>query len=192
MLARGKPMEAVYVVGSGTVETHVTSDDGRRLVLRHGETGRAFGLLSLVDRKGAPHDVVAIEASTIVHVPLCCLEEALQRSPCLWASIAAELAARFRRQISMTEEITFEQILVRFARELLNLASLQGKHTPEGVSITLRLSQERLGELVGVSRQTAATHIRNMVESRLLSWHYGHITIRDMERLRIIAAQGVV
>ncbi len=192
VLVRGHLMDSVCVVGSGTVETRVTSSDGRQLILRHGGTGRVFGLLGFVDQKGAPHDVVAIEATTMVQVPMRAIQQVLQQSPSLWVTIAAELAARFRRQILMTEETTFEQISVRFARELIHLTSAHGEPTSEGISIKLRLSQERLGELVGVSRQTAAAHIRSMTTAGLLRWQYGHVTIQDIARLQAIAAQGVI
>lgn len=101
---RGQVLDCVYVVGSGGVQTQVTGSDGRQLTLRYGEQGRTFGLLGFVDQKGAPHEILAIVPTCIVTIPFQAIREIVALDPSLWFSVAQELAARFRRQIEMTEE----------------------------------------------------------------------------------------
>lgn len=189
---RGQLLDCVYVVGSSGVQTQVIGSDGRQLTVRYGEQGRTFGLLGLVDQKGAPHEILAIAPTCIVTIPFQAIRETLASDPSLWFSVAQELAARFRRQIEMTEDKTFESTRVRLTRELLNLVQFHGESDTSGTAIRLRLSQARMGDLLGVSRQTVTTYLRELIQSRVLTWRYGRITVCDIEMLRRIAARGVV
>lgn len=61
----------------------------------------------------------------------------------------------------------------------------------EPVVIDMPLSQERLAEMLAISRQWTTQIIREMVEDGLLHWRYGRATLLDLERLRVLAGTSV-
>jgi DNA-binding FadR family transcriptional regulator len=74
---------------------------------------------------------------------------------------------------------------------LISLAATSGIRSAAGtVVIGLRLPQERLGEMLGVSRQTATGLVRELVDDGLVHWRYGRVTLLDLPRLQAIAAEG--
>lgn len=192
VLSRGQIVRAIYVIGSGGVETHVGGSDGRQFIFRYSEPGRTFGLLSFVDGGKLPHESVAVETTRMVAIPFSAMEEAMTLDSRLWIAVARELAGRFRRQIALTEESTFEPARVRLARELLNLSESHGEAGPTGTVLRLRLTQARMGELIGVSRQTVTTHLRELIGSGLVKWRYGNVTLCNIPALKKIAASGIV
>ncbi len=49
--------------------------------------------------------------------------------------------------------------------------------------MTLDISQEELGQLAGVSRQSANRALHHLSEQGLLSIRHGALTVRDLDKL---------
>jgi CRP-like cAMP-binding protein len=69
------------------------------------------------------------------------------------------------------------------ARVLLNLTKHYGTQTAAGVAISLKLSQEELGNLVGVSRESVNRQIRIWVEADVLEYTQGTLIIKKLDAL---------
>jgi CRP-like cAMP-binding protein len=72
------------------------------------------------------------------------------------------------------------------------LAQAEGETAPEGVAIRLRLSQARLGELVGVTRQTAMQLVHDLEARGLVAWRYGRAVVRDLPGLQALGSNQPV
>lgn len=57
--------------------------------------------------------------------------------------------------------------------------------------LSVRLSRERLAEMLGVSRQWATQLVNELTAAGLVSWRYSRVTLLDLERLRALASAGV-
>jgi DNA-binding GntR family transcriptional regulator len=73
---------------------------------------------------------------------------------------------------------------------LVGLAG-QGADGDGPVHIDMKLSQDKLAEMLAISRQWASQLIREMVDDGLVQWRYGRVTLLDLPRLRALAAQSV-
>jgi CRP/FNR family transcriptional regulator, cyclic AMP receptor protein len=85
----------------------------------------------------------------------------------------------------------FDTLQARAAQLLLGVAETAGHRPTAAVEIGLRLPQEQLGKLLGVSRQTAAGLVRDLVRDGLVRWRYGRVTLLDLPRLRALATDVV-
>ncbi|WP_255326508.1 helix-turn-helix domain-containing protein [Sphingobium sp. EM0848] len=74
----------------------------------------------------------------------------------------------------------------RIAARLIAAAGGHHESIP-GPAPIIRLSQELLGEMIGVTRKTINVHLSAFERDGLIEVGYGQITICDMEGLRLVA-----
>jgi len=190
--AQGTKLDALVVVVAGGVQASAQSPSGRRytFVLVHGTI--AYGLLPLVDGREMPNDMIAAEHLVALVIPFDAIRAELARAPALWESLAVELSLRARLNARNWTQLALLPLRSRVAAVLLGLAESTGVH-PSGAPVTigLRLPQERLGEMLGVSRQTATTLVRELTQAGVVRWRYGRVTVLDLGALREIAHENV-
>jgi CRP-like cAMP-binding protein len=185
----GEPMQALLLIARGDVEVSFSSADGRQFTYALGASGVLFGLLPLVDAKGMPHDLSALEPVTAVLIPFSAMHHELAARPSLWQSLALDIAWRFRNLFGIVHGHVLDPAPVRLANVLLRLAQTEGEAVPEGVAIQVRLSHERLGELAGVTRQTAMQQVHDLKARGLVSWRYGRAVVLDMAGLEALGSK---
>lgn len=191
LVSEGEAIDFALLVASGAVEVSISRPDGRQFTYALGWQGAVFGLLPMFDGRGMPHDLNALEAITAVKIPFAAIRAELDATPSLWKSFAYDVAWRFRNLFDIVHGTMLDPAPVRLASALLRLARDEGKTVPEGIAIKVRLSHERVGEMIGVTRQTAMLHLHNMEASGLISWRYGRATVRDMDALQSLASDGI-
>ena len=165
---------------------------GRRVVFKLDDARYAYGLAPFMDRLALPHDLVADGPVTVIRIPYAAIRAELARTPALWESMAAEYNRRARGTNMQMQQFVFDSPLVRAASLLLGMLAKNGKDRQTGPQIIdLRLSQERLAELLGTSRQWATALVRELTQAGLVEWRYGRATVLDVQALRTLAARGI-
>jgi CRP-like cAMP-binding protein len=192
LVSGGEPLQAALLIASGDVEVSFSSADGRQFTYALGANGAIFGLLPLLDGRGMPHDLSALDAVTAVAIPFSAIRAELAARPALWESLALDMAWRFRNLFNIVHGHVLDPAPVRLANVLLRLAQTEGQAVPEGVAIRVRLSQARLGELVGVTRQTAMQLVHDLEARGLLTWRYGRAVVRDLLGLQALGSSQPV
>lgn len=190
LVSGGETMQAALLIAAGDVEVSFSSADGRQFTYALGASGAIFGLLPLLDGRGMPHDLNALDAVTMVAIPFSAIHAELPARPALWESLALDMAWRFRNLFSIVHGHVLDPAPVRLANVLVRLAQTEGQAVPEGVAIRVRLSQARLGELVGVTRQTAMQLVHDLEARGLLAWRYGRAVVRDLPGLQALGSQA--
>jgi CRP/FNR family transcriptional regulator, cyclic AMP receptor protein len=95
------------------------------------------------------------------------------------------LALRLRRLTERSEDLAFLSVGQRLAKRLVGLAGEYGElRKDESVRITVKLSQQEIGELVNATRESANKHIKAWEDEGLVAQENGHIVIRDLAALR--------
>jgi len=192
LVSGGEPLQAALLIASGDVEVSFSSAEGRQFTYALGASGAIFGLLPLLDGQGMPHDLNALDAVTTVVIPFSSIRTELAARPALWESLALDMAWRFRNLFNIVHGHVLDPAPVRLANVLLRLAQTEGQAVPEGVAIRVRLSQARLGELVGVTRQTAMQHVHELEARGLLTWRYGRAVVRNLPGLQALGSSQPV
>jgi CRP/FNR family cyclic AMP-dependent transcriptional regulator len=192
LIVAGQRCDMMTVVAEGTVFSSVSSPEGRRLTFKIDDSSFAYGLASLVDGQALQIDLIADGPVAVIRTPLAAIRTELTHMPALWESIAVEVIRRSRRYATQLNQFVFDPPLVRAASLLLGLLTKGGKDGTDGpVAIDFRLSQERMAEMLGTSRQWVTALVRELSSTGVVEWRYGRVTVRDVQALRTLAAQGI-
>ncbi|GAW40968.1 Cyclic AMP receptor-like protein [Brevundimonas sp. SH203] len=170
----GDAGNGLYAVLDGGVRLVAPSADGRdvtNLVLGKGDW---FGELSLLDGQPRPHDAVAEGDCRLLFVSQRRWMRLTGEDGHLWPALARLTARRHRQALTHLGRLLAQSPFARLAGVLLELAA------PDGA---VRLSQDALATLVGVTRQTLNPLLRRMEEGRLIERRYGCVSVRDRQGL---------
>jgi CRP/FNR family transcriptional regulator, cyclic AMP receptor protein len=184
---KGDPAAQVYVIASGRLKVVAMSGDGTELVLNLLAANEVVGELPLLVGGERTATVVALEASELVVLERREFLRFLREHPETAVELLTALAERVVRLSECIEDIVFLGISGRIAKKLLVLAENFGEEEPDGVHVTLRLSQGELAQYVGTTRETVNKQVRIWTEQGVLSMTAGAITIHARDELERLA-----
>ncbi len=96
------------------------------------------------------------------------------------------LCERIRWTSDIIEDTIFLDIPHRLAKRLRTLMIQFGKPVKTGTKIDLMLSQENLGQMLGVTRESINKNIRSLEERGIIIYNKGYIVVKDNELLEKI------
>mgnify|MGYP003404529089 CR=1 FL=1 len=108
----------------------------------------------------------------------------IEKSPKILLDMAAVLSRRLRKVNELIRSLAFFDVYGKVARVLLNLATERGRQTERGTVIDLRLTQQELAELAGMSRETMTRTLRDFQQAGCVSIDSGIITILEIDMLQ--------
>jgi CRP-like cAMP-binding protein len=181
LFRRGDPEADLCCVLDGALRVGSLRADGREALLARVEPPQWFGEISLIDGQPRTHDAQAEGATRVWRVPAARLLPALQAQPALWQDIARLACGKLRLLFETLEDIALLPLRQRLARRLLLQAQAYGSHAPR---TRLRLAQEHLALMLGVSRQSANKALGELEQQGLLRRHYGEIELLDLAALQ--------
>jgi CRP-like cAMP-binding protein len=89
-----------------------------------------------------------------------------------------------RRLSTQVQDLMLLDARGRVAKKLLDLAEQHGRVTPEGVRIEMRLTQQELAQMVGLTRVSVNQHLQWFEERKILSADREGITLHKPDALR--------
>lgn len=190
---RGDPPGGLHAVLRGTLRIG-SADAGERprgMLLTLLEAPAWFGELSLFDQYPRSHDVVAVEAASVLHVAHAPLLQWLQQHPEHWQPLALLLTLRLRQTLSTLEDQSVLAAPQRLARRLVGLAIDHGQRLDGTQSRrVLHLSQRQLAHMLALSRQTTNQILQDLQQRGMLRLHRGRLEILDLSALRESSLTG--
>ncbi len=147
--------------------------------------GSWFGEGSLLKDEARRYDVIALRESRIAYMKRSRFQHLLDRSIPFNRFLLIQINERLGQFIGMIEH---ERLLDTDARLARCLASIFNPLLYPGSSLQLRISQEEIGLLAGVSRQRVNQALQTLEQAGLLRADYGTLTILDLEGLRNFGA----
>jgi CRP-like cAMP-binding protein len=190
--AQGSTLDAIALVVAGSIQASAQNADGRRYTFALVRGAAAYGLLPLIDGREMPNDTIAIGPVTALLIPFDVIRDTLAREPALWSSVALEVSLRARANAREWTRLALEPLRIRAAALLVSLAEASGLPAEGGpVTIGVHMPQERLGEMLGVSRQTATALVRDLADAGLIRWNYGRVSVLNLPALRETAGNWV-
>ncbi len=185
---RGDLGDGVYCVISGAVCFGAVAPSDRESIVGVAEAPQWFGEIALFDAGARTHDAWADIPSTLLHLPLRHLTRILADDPGRWRELGRLLVGKLRIALSLLEDMALEPPRVRLARCLINLFEGYGQRKA-APSLSVRVSQERLGTMLSLSRQTVNELLRRLEEESIIHCQRGGVRILDPTRLKN-AARG--
>lgn len=173
----------VMVVVAGVLEISRSSVDGKKFVLHFVGPGQAHGLVRLLDTVPRLFEYYAHEDTVLLQVPCAKILQVLDTNPELWREVAKLTLTRQWDLIGTLCDSSLASLGQRLVNLLASLARLHGVKNDSGISLRLRLSQDDLGAILGVARQSVAKELRELESDGLIDTSYNHIVVRDFEAL---------
>lgn len=173
-----EPVTAIVIVLRGMAEVSLPAEDGRLSLLGFLGPGGMAGDAAVLDRgpygvslAGGPDcDYLAIDATAFVH--------AMRESSTLSFNVAVALSRRLRMMFRRNEWMGTRSVSRKLASFVVWLDGQRDPHMP-----MLRITQEQLGALVGVSRETANKHLRRWVQAGWIEQRAGAISVVAPDQL---------
>jgi CRP/FNR family transcriptional regulator, cyclic AMP receptor protein len=180
---RGDPSDGIYCVLSGAVRFGAIAPSGRELIVALVQAPEWFGEIALFDGGVRTHDAWVDVPSTLLHLPLRHLTRMLASDPGAWQHLGRLLVRKLRVALSLLEDMALEPPRVRLARCLINLFEGYGQRKAEP-PYRVRVSQERLGMMLSLTRQTVNELLRQMEKEAIIECERGGVRVLDPRRLR--------
>lgn len=175
------PGRAIYTLRRGSVKLLQTLADGTNRVVRVLTAGDVFGLETLLDRPYA-HTAVALHALDICRIPIEVIHK-LNAGP---SPLQKELMRRWQRNLDQADafitQLSTGTSQARMARLLLLLDG------PDGLLQGTPLPREDMGQILGISTETASRIIAEFKRQDIVREDNGLLHFTDVVVLQRIAA----
>jgi CRP-like cAMP-binding protein len=184
LFRKGDPGSSLMVVRTGRVKVSTHSEDGRELVIALFGPGEMFGEIAVLDGSDRTADAVVLDECELLVLERRDLVPFLREHPDACIGMLAAMARLVRRTTQFLEDVAFLEGQTRLARRLVRLAEFVGTPTRQGVRIDMTLSQQQLGNMVGMTRESVNKHLGHWRDEGWIAWERSYYTILDLEALR--------
>jgi CRP-like cAMP-binding protein len=181
---KGEPGDCLYGILSGRVRIYSTSPEGSEIILNVLETGELFGEIAILDGRTRTASAAAMERADLLRIHRDHFLPYVKANPDLILGMLSLLCDRLRWTSSTIEDAAFLSFPARIAKRLLVLADQSRR--PEARDITVPISQQDLGNMVGASRETVNKQLALWRSGGILDTGHGAIVIRNCEALRAL------
>jgi CRP/FNR family transcriptional regulator, cyclic AMP receptor protein len=186
LFSRGQRADGLCCVVAGALRVGALQADGRESLLAYVEPYQWFGEISMLDDSPRTHDAVAEGDTQVLQVPQAALHAGLRAQPEHWRDLARLACGKLRVLFTVLEDIAHLPLAQRLAKRLCLLAHGYGAR-PDRARREIRLPQEQLALMLGVTRQSTNKALRALESQGLIALRYGAIELLDMAGLKQLA-----
>ena len=177
----GRPVTYWFGVLDGLLKMSNDTALGIPITFTGVPPGGWFGEGTVLKREAYRYNIQALRRSLVAGIPAETFHWLLDRSIGFNRFVMMQLNERLGQFIGAREIDRLNNADERVAR---SLAALFHPLLYPGVGSLLRITQQELGYLVGLSRQRVNEALRAMQERTVIRIEYGGVRVLDLERLR--------
>lgn len=177
----GRQANFWFGVVDGLLKMSNDDSTGQAITFTGVPPGGWFGEGTLLKREVYRYNIQVLRKSVVAGLPIDTFHELLEHSIGFNRFVLNQLNERLGQFIAARETDRIGNPDVRVAR---NLAALFHPQLYPGVGSMLRITQQELGYLVGLSRQRVNEALKRLHEQRLISVEYGGLRVLDLQGLR--------
>lgn len=182
--AEGDDRHGLFMIVDGLLKTYYAPIGDRVIMVGFSKPGSVLGHATRYS--GGPRLVTAVCAkpSIMLEISESALDRVAAQSPEIWRAIAGFAYDNMRSALRLAAEVISLRPRERLAARLLAMIPADAAIETPIISV----SQELLGEMIGVTRKTVNQHLSVFEKDRLIRVGYGKIELCDLKGLRLIAA----
>ena len=180
LFSRGDAFDGIYVLLSGAILIAGVDKSGKEALLTLVVAGDFIGEIALFDKQTRTHDATASCEVELLWWSSYQLQQLVAINPLWWQRFGQLLTAKMRLVLQAFEELSLQNAQVRLIRRLVLLCRF---HSNPNCSCVIPISQEQLGQLLGLSRQTTNQLLGQLEQQGLIAKSYGHITVLNPQSL---------
>jgi CRP/FNR family transcriptional regulator, cyclic AMP receptor protein len=164
---QGDPGTALFIIAEGSVAVYVTSENGDRMMLTTLGPTDVLGEIALLDEGSRSASAEALEPTTVLVLSRAAFLELLHSQPALFDQLLHSMGALVRRLSEQASDFVFLDLPGRVAKTVLRLAAEVSNGRADG-PVEITLTQGRLAEMVGGSRQSVNQILQNFAQRGML------------------------
>jgi len=176
-LFEGDQSEYMYLIISGAVKVYKRSVDGKEQILNIASRGESLNDVSTFDGGGSAMDMLAMTPVRLYAMRKEDMKFLFTKYPQVALNVAEALAAKVRRDSSLVEVLSFDQVISRLARLIL-------KQSKAGENLLPLFTQQDLAAMVGTSRVVVNRSLRAMEAKGAIRLERRRIVVTDEEALK--------
>ncbi len=169
-----------YGVVDGLVKWSSRGADGKTLSLAGFSTGSWFGEATMIRGARFEYEVVALRPSRVVILPRDTCERLWNNNIAFTKTLMEHLAQRVDWLMASYTGNVLLDVDTMVARAVAAQLAAQSHSDTSG---RLRMSQEEIASLCGVSRQRCNAALMRLARAGVLRTHYGGLTVLDRDAL---------
>lgn len=178
LFVEGQPSHSFYFICRGRVKVYRVSPDGREQILHLLRDGEPIALVPFFDGGPYPANAEVLVDSTIAFMRFEDFRRVCEAHPSILFHTLRAVARRLRRAQEEIASLALKDAGQRLAARLLELADRHGQREGDGIAIDLNLSRQELGNMIGVSRETATRLLHQFQREKIIEIDGSRITIR--------------
>jgi CRP/FNR family transcriptional regulator len=189
LFLEGDQGDNIYCIKEGAIKVFVLTPNGKEKILALLGPGDFLGEMALIDEKPRSATAQALENSRVMVLNKASFCAQIKENPLIAYQLIQMLVARLRH----TDEQLMSQVSKtarnRVGQGILDLVDKFGANTPEGLSITLRITHQDLAAYSGVARETATRVLQDFVNEGLLMINAkNRILIPNVEKFKKVVS----
>ena len=173
----------MMVLVSGRVKITSVGSSGTEIMLNIIDPGQVFGEIALLDGEPRSADAVAEAPTEIITLLRRDFLPILARHPEAALEMMTVLCSRIRQTTAFVEDAVLLDVPTRLLHRLKSLADQYGRDDEKGVYINHKLSQQGLGDSVGLTRVSINRQLGAWRQAGFIETGKGWIRVLDFEAL---------
>ncbi len=173
----GDRPSGLYCVLQGALLISNINKEGKVSVLSQVEPVQWFGEIATLDQGPRHFSAHANDEAQVLCVDGASLEAWLNSHPLFWRNIGVLACAKLRVALDALQELAFLPLEQRILRRLEHIASGYGSRVSPRRHV--KVPQEVIAQMMGVSRQSANRALRTLEEVGAISRNYGMVELHE-------------
>lgn len=186
----GQHCDRFIIVVAGRFNVLKTSTEGREKIVSEILPGQHFGLAEIMTGRRSAATVEALEPGVVLTLSKDDFVQTLLDNPPMCLTLMQTMAGTIMDLTDQIQEVSFERVSVRLARQLVILADREGVWTDRGLLIRHRYSHQELARRLGTSRETVTRMLSRFKDEGLVSIEGRTLIVTDRDRLLEVIADG--
>jgi CRP/FNR family transcriptional regulator, cyclic AMP receptor protein len=183
LFQQGDEGTALYIIVQGRIKISLSRrmDNVTLAILGQGEF---LGEMALLDDLPRSADAIALEDSLLYVLNRKDFLSFLSNNPHTVYAILNSLSRRLRNTDGQLAEMCFLNVSARLAKRLVELAETQEPEEGNPKAYDLKISQQELGNILGVSRESINKELKILRDRGVVSTSRNSLRILDLESLK--------
>jgi CRP/FNR family cyclic AMP-dependent transcriptional regulator len=183
LFRQGDEGTALYIIMQGRIKISL-SRRMEKMTLAILGRGEFLGEMALLDDQPRSADAVALEDSHLYALNRKDFLSFLINNDNAVRAILHSLSRRLRKTDDLLAEMCFLSLSARLAKKLVELAESQDPDEKNCRECTVKISQQELGDILGVSRESINKELKILRDKGILATSRNFIQLYDLESLK--------
>lgn len=193
LFEEGQQPDGIYVLLRGKVKLSLDLKGGRTLILGIAQPGEVLGLSAIMCGKPAEFTAETLTPAQFSYVERKEFLRLVGEHCELCVSIVEVLSHQLREAMDMIHYSSGSQPAAeKLAGLLISWTATNGELSEQWVELKLPLTQEEIGQMIGVSRETVSRLLAGFEKAGILSLDGSHVRILKREALEALSRPKVL